>query len=85
MWKVNVNERVKMTRGPKLNCLPFGDDVAVIISNEAAQQRGMYRLKKISKTYKVKISANKIKITAFRGKDLVNARLVLFEKTSTSI
>ena len=57
-----------------LNTLLFADDQVIIQDSEDKLQKSVYLLNQKRKDYNLKISTDKIKITAFKGKRLMRSK-----------
>ena len=57
------------------NTLLFADDQVIIQDSEDKLQKSVYLLNQISKDYNLKISTEKTKIMAFKGKHLVRSKI----------
>jgi len=58
-----------------LNTLLFADDQVIIQDSEEKLQKSVYILNQMNKDYNLKISTDKIKIMAFKGKHLVRFKI----------
>ena len=58
-----------------LNTLLFADEQAIIQDSEDKLQKSVYILKQMSKDYNLRISTNKTKIMAFKGKHLLRSKI----------
>jgi len=58
-----------------LNTLLFADDQVIIQDPEDKLQKSVYILNQTSKDYNFKISTDKTKIMAFKGKRLVRSKI----------
>ena len=58
-----------------LNTLLFADDLVIIQDSEDKLQKSVYILNQMSKDYNLKISMDKTKIMAFKGKHLVRSKI----------
>ena len=70
-WKHKADTGIKLKRNIYLNTLLFTDDQVIIQDSEDKLQKSVYLLNQMSRDYNLKISADKIKIMAFKGKHLV--------------
>jgi hypothetical protein len=64
-----------LKRNLYLNTLLFADDQAIIQDSEDKLQKSVYILNQPSKDYGPKISTNKTKTMAFKGKHLVSSKI----------
>jgi len=64
-----------LKRNLYLNTLLFADDQVVIQDSEDKLQKSVYILNQICKDYNLKISRDKTKIMAFKGKHLVRSKI----------
>ena len=64
-----------LKRNLYLNTLLFVDDQEIKQDCEDKLQKSVYILNQMSKDYNIKISTDKTKITAFRGKHLVRSKV----------
>jgi len=73
-WKNNADAGILLKRN-YLNTLLFADDQVVIRDSEDKLQKSVYILNQMSKDYTLKISTDKTKIMAFKGKHLVRSKI----------
>jgi len=64
-----------LKRNIYLNTLLFADDQIIIQDSEDKLQKSVYILNQMSKDYNLKISTDKTKIMAFKGKHLVCSKI----------
>ena len=64
-----------LKRNFHINTLLFADDQVVIQDTEDKLQKSVYILHQLSKDYNLKISTDKTKIMAFRGKHLMRSKI----------
>jgi hypothetical protein len=64
-----------LKRNLYLNTFLFKDDQVIIQDSEDKLQKSVYILNQLSKDYNLKISTDKIKIMAFKGKHLVRSKI----------
>jgi len=64
-----------LKRNIYLNTLIFADDQAIIQDSEDKLQKSVYLLNQMSKDYNFKISMDKTKLMAFKGKHLVRSKI----------
>ena len=64
-----------LKRNLYLNTLLFVDDQEIKQDCEDKLQKSVYILNQMSKYYNIKISTDKTKITAFKGKHLVRSKV----------
>ena len=64
-----------LKRNLYLNTLLFADDQVITQDSEDKLQKSVYILNQMSKDYNLKISTDKTKIMAFRGKHLVRSKI----------
>ena len=74
-WKHKVDAGVILERNLYLNTLLFADDQIIIQDSEDKLQKSVYILNQMSKDYNLKISTDKTKIVAFKGKHLVRSKI----------
>ena len=67
-WKHKADADILLKRNLYLNTLLFTDDQVVIQDSEDKLQKSVYVLNKMFKDYNLKISTDKTKIMAFKGK-----------------
>jgi hypothetical protein len=58
----------------------FADDQVILANSEGNLQRAIHRLNVICKDYNMRISIDKTKVLALRGKDPVRIRIVINER-----
>ena len=73
-WKHKADGGILPKRNLYLNTLLFADNQVVIQDSEDKLQKSVYILNQISKDYNFKISTDKTKIMAFKGKHLVRSK-----------
>jgi hypothetical protein len=64
-----------LKRNLYLNTLLFANDQAIIQDSEDNLQKSVYILNQLSKDYNLKISMDKTKTMAFKGKHLVRSKI----------
>jgi hypothetical protein len=64
-----------LKRNLYLNTLPFADDQVIIQDCEDKLQKPVYIVNQMRKVYNLKISTDKTKIMAFKGKHLVRSKI----------
>ena len=64
-----------LKRNLYLNTLLFADDQVIIQDSENKLQKSVYILNQMSKDYNLKISTDKTKIMAFKGKHLAHSKI----------
>jgi len=74
-WKHKADTGIKLKRNIYLNTLLFADDQIIIQDSEDKLQKSVSLLNQMSKDYNLKISADKTKIMAFKGKHLVRSKI----------
>jgi hypothetical protein len=66
---------IKLKRNIYLNTLLFADDQIIIHDSEDKLQKSVHLSNQMSKDYNLKISTDKTKIMAFKGKHLVRSKI----------
>jgi hypothetical protein len=74
-WKYKADAGIVLQRNLYFNTLLFADDQIIIQDSEDKLQKSAYILNQMSKDYNLKISTDKTKITAFKGKHLVPSKI----------
>jgi hypothetical protein len=74
-WKHKADAGIMFKRNLYLNTLLFADDQVIIQDSEGKLQKSLYILHQMSKDYNLKISTDKTKIMAFKGKHLVRSKI----------
>jgi len=69
-WKHKVDAGIVLKRNLYLNTLLFADDQVIIQDSEDKLQKSVCMLNQMSKGYNLKISTDKTKIMAFKGKHI---------------
>ena len=64
-----------LKRNLNLNTLLFTDDQVIIQDSEDKLQKSVYILNQMSKDYNLKISMDKTKVMAFKGKHSVRSKI----------
>ena len=64
-----------LTSNLHINTLLFADDQVIIQDTEDKLQKSVYILHQLSKDYNLKISTNKTKIMALKGKHSVRSKI----------
>jgi hypothetical protein len=64
----------------EINSLHFADDQVILATSEDNLQRAIHRLNVISKDYNMRISTDKTKVLALRGKDPIRIKIVINER-----
>jgi hypothetical protein len=80
-WKPTISPGIKLQGNIYLNSLLYADDLTIIQSNEDDLQRSIFYLSKLCQDYNLKISKNKTKTMAFKGKRNVRSKIVLENTT----
>jgi len=70
-WKHKADAGIMLKISIYLNTLLFADDQVIIQDSEDKRQKSVYILNQKSKDYNLKISTDKTKIMAFKGKQCV--------------
>jgi hypothetical protein len=74
-WKTRSNPGIWLKETAAKNTLLFADDQIIIQESEDELQRSIFYLNNICKCYNLKISINKTKTMAFKGKYPVRKKL----------
>jgi len=74
-WKHKADTGIKLERNIYFNTLLFADEQVIIQDSEDKFQKSVYLLNQMSKDYNLKISTDKTKIMAFKGKHLVRSKI----------
>ena len=74
-WKYKVDAGVALKRNLYLNTLFFADNQMIIQITEDKLHKSVYILNQLSKEYNLKISTDRTKIMAFRGKWLLCSKI----------
>ena len=74
-WKHKADAGIMLKINLYLNTLLFADDQVIIQDSEDKLQESIYVLNLMSKYYNLKISTDKTKIMAFKGKHLVRSKI----------
>ena len=74
-WKHRVDAGIMLKRNLHINTVLFADDQVIIQDTEEKLQKSVYILHQLSKDYNLKISTDKTKIMAFRGKHLMRSKI----------
>jgi hypothetical protein len=74
-WKHKAGAGIMLKINPYLNTLLLADDQVIIQDSEDKLHKSVYILKQISKDCNHKISTDKTKIMAFKGKHLVCSKI----------
>jgi hypothetical protein len=64
----------------EINTLLFADDQVILANSEDNLQRAIHRLNVMSKDYNMRISVDKTKLLALRGKDPIRIKIVINER-----
>ena len=67
-----------LNRNFYLNTLLFADDQVIIQDTEDKLQKSVYILNQLSKEYNLKISTDKTKVMAFKGKQLLRSTIEIY-------
>ena len=68
-WKKASNPGIQINKNNHVSTLMYADDIILIQSTEDDLQRVVHQLSQMSRHYNLKISPNKTKVMAHRGKD----------------
>jgi hypothetical protein len=74
-WKHKADAGIMLIRNLYLNTLFFADDQVIIQDSEGKLQKSVSMLNQMNKDYNFKISTDKTKIMAFKGKHLVRSKI----------
>ena len=74
-WKHKAGTGIKLKINIYLNTLLFSDDQIITQDSEDKLQKSVYLLNQMSKDYNLKISTDKTKIMAFKGKHFVRSKI----------
>jgi hypothetical protein len=80
-WKTRNNPGIWLKETAALNTLLFADDQIINQESEDELQISIFYLKNICKSYNLKISINKTKTMAFKGKYPVRTKIIIEDKT----
>jgi hypothetical protein len=72
-----IKTGIKLKQRQYINTLPFADDQILIQEKEDNLQQSVYTLHNISKEYNFKISIQKTKVMAFKGKFPIRTKIVI--------
>ena len=73
--KYKVEAGIALKRNRYLNTLLYADDQIIIQDTKEKLRKCVYILNQLSKDYNLKISTDKTKIMAFKGKQLLRSKL----------
>ena len=76
-WLKSDPKGMRMDRQQEINTVLFADGQAVLAVTEDDLQRAIFQLTIISEAYVTKISADKTKTMAFKGKDALRSKIVI--------
>lgn len=76
-WKKCTNDGISLNRQNILNTLLFADDQIIIQDSEDNLQKAIHKLNTICGEYHLKISIQKTKVMAFRGKHPVRSKIII--------
>ena len=76
-WQKMNPKGIKTDRRQEISTVLFADDQAVLAETEDDLQRSMYNLTKTSEKYDMRISSEKTKTMAFKGKEPVRSKIVI--------
>jgi len=74
-WKHKVDTGIVLKRNFYLNTLLFADEQVIMQDSEDKLQKSVCVLNQMSKDYNLKISMDKTKILAFKGKHLMHSKI----------
>ena len=74
-WKHRVDAAIMLKRNLHINTLLFADGQVIIQDTEDKFRKSVYILHQLSKDYDLKISTDKTKIMAFKGKHLMRSKI----------
>ena len=77
-WITNKPRGVNLTNGKHIETVLFADDQVIVAENEDDLQRSAYSLGKVMAKYGMKISLKKTKTIAFKGKEPVRSKIVVY-------
>ena len=81
IWNQQVDSGIQLCDFIFLNSLLYADDTVIIFDTEDRLQYAIYKLHNISKEFGMKISTQKSKVMAFKGKWPVRSKIVLCDQT----
>ena len=76
-WKAEIHTGITINENCLIGCLLFADDLIILQNSEDDLQRAVYKLSNLCQKYKLRISAQKTKVMAFKGKEPVRSKIVL--------
>ena len=77
-WKEKINPRIKLTPSShRINTLLFADDQVIMQKTEKDLQLAVFHLSQICKEYNLRISTQKTKVMAFRGKHPIRSKIII--------
>lgn len=79
-WMQTNPRGVRLANNKQLETMLFADDQVILAEDEDELQRSMFKLENIARRYGMKISTQKTKTMAFRGKEAVRSKIVINRK-----
>jgi hypothetical protein len=80
-WKTRSRPGIWLKVTAALNTMLFADDQIIIQESEDELKRSIFYLNNICKSYNLKMSINKTKTMAFKGKYPIRTKIVIEDKT----
>lgn len=84
-WKLEDIKGIKILRNKNIQTILYADDQVVIADSEDTLQKSVYKLQLITEKYGLKISSNKTKTMAFKGRDPIRSKIVINNNTIEQI
>jgi hypothetical protein len=79
-WKQTNAGKVFISRNLTADILLFADVVILFANSEDDLQRSIYQFKLIAEKFSTKVSIDKTKVTAFKGKEDIHSKICVYDK-----
>jgi hypothetical protein len=79
-WKQTNHGKVFTSRNLNLGILLFADDAILFANSEDDLQRSTYQFQLIAEKFSKKISTDKTKVMAFKGKEHIHSKICVCNK-----
>jgi hypothetical protein len=75
-WQIELKDKFYINN-TEINTLHFADDQVILANSEDNLKKAIHTLNVISKDYNMRISIDKTKVLALRGKDTIRIKIVI--------
>jgi hypothetical protein len=84
-WKPKNHGKVFISRNLNVDILLFADDVILFANSDDDVQRSIYQFQLIAEKFSMKISTDKTKVMAFKGKEHIHSKMCVYDKPTEQV